>query len=84
MHAGPDKVTGVQGTQPYVVWSPTPCSDGYRITFSKSGGTIRRNVTSEYYIVRSSDVPEGSGVLSVTVCLSLFCCGMLINCCGCF
>ena len=46
---------------------------------SKSGGTIRRNVESEYYIVSSSDIPEGSGVLRVTVRLSLFYCEKLMK-----
>ena len=76
LFSGPsDPTTGVQGTYPYVVWNPPQQPNGiitgYRLTFTRSGKSIRPTVTTSndqtFYVIQSGNIPWTSGSFSVTV-----------------
>ena len=75
----PGVVTGVQGTYPYVVWSPPERPNGkitsYTLTFIRTQSSTARTVTTRsgdsFYVIQPSDLPWTSGSFAVTVSSTL-------------
>ena len=74
----PSAPTEVQGTYPYVVWNapdhPNGIITGYRLTFTRSGTSTQRTVTTSnaqtFYVIQSGDIPWSSGSITIKV---MFC-----------
>ena len=76
----PSAPTEVQGTYPYVVWNvpdePNGIITGYRLTFSRSGTSTQRTVTTHndqtFYVIQSGDIPWSSGSITIKVIFVTF------------
>ena len=76
----PSAPIGVQGTYPYVVWNvpdhPNGIITGYRLTFTRSGTSTQRTVTTNndqtFYVIQSGDIPWSSGSITIKVIFVTF------------